>query len=109
MVAVSWISFTRLACWCFLASFSPFGKFVTVLAVIDQPTDRGDRVGRDLDQVDLVGSSEVDGLAEWEHAQLLAVDADHTDFTGANFPVDPNERAGRWRTEIGALQDTPNG
>ena len=86
-----------------------FGEFIPVFAVVDQAADRGDRVGSNLNQIDLVRPSQVDGIAEWEYAQLLAVDADHTDFTGADFPVDPDEWAGGWRTEIGALQDTPNG
>jgi hypothetical protein len=86
-----------------------FGEFVSVFAVIDQAADRGDGVRSDLDKVNLVGPGKVDGFAESQNAKLLAFNTDHSDFTGTDFPVDPNERAGRWRTEIGALQDTPNG
>jgi hypothetical protein len=87
-----------------------FGDFVAVLAEIDQTADGRGGVGGNLDQVDLMGPCEVDGFAERQHADLLAIDADHPDLTGTNFPVDPGERAARgWRTEIGALQDTPNG
>ena len=93
----------------FFGFFLSFGEFVAVFAIIHQAADGRDSVRSDLDEVDLAGPGEVDGIAEGQNAELLAFDTDDTDFTGTDFPVDPNERAGRWGTEIGALQDTPNG
>ena len=40
-------------------------------------------------------SSKVDCIVEQHHAELLAIEPDHADFAGTDFPVDPNERGGR--------------
>lgn len=93
----------------FLGFLFAFREFVAIFSVIDEPADRRDCVGCDFDQVHLVRPGHIDGIAQRNDAELLAVHADDADFAGTDFPVDPDERAGWWRTEVGALQDTPIG
>ena len=68
-----------------------FRLFVAELAIIDQAADGGRCVGRDFNQVDSLGARQVDGFAELENAKLLAILGDDANFSGANFPVYPDE------------------
>src|SRR5580765_5830060 len=95
----------------FFRLFFLFRLFVTIFAVVHEAADRRGRVGRDLDQVDAVGAGKIDGLAQREHTQLLAVVAHDAYFTGAYFSVYSDERTGetrRTRRER-AAQDTLDG
>jgi hypothetical protein len=94
----------------FFGFFVAFGLFVAVFAVVDEATNWRGGAGGDFDEVDTVSAGEADGFAEWQDAELMAVDSDYTDFAGADFPIDSGERtAGVRRTGVGALQDTPIG
>jgi len=85
--------------------------FVAILAEVHQAADRRGRVRRDLNQVNAVGAGKIDGLAERENAELLAVVANDADLTSADFSVYSDERTGETRRtgRERAAQDTLNG
>jgi hypothetical protein len=56
-----------------------------------------------------VGTSEIDGFAEREDAELLAIVANDTDLTRADFSVYSDERTGRRTGRERAAQDTLDG
>ena len=55
------------------------GLLVAILAEIDQPADGWGGGGSDLDQVNTLGASQINGIGQRENAQLLAVDPDDPD------------------------------
>ena len=83
------------------------GHFVPVFAEIHDTANGRNCVGCDLDQINTSLTGEIDCVIEQHHAELLAIEPDHSDFAGADFPVNLDERGGRgitWRK--GAAQGT---
>ena len=66
----------------------PLGLLEPVLAVIHELADGGDRVGGDLDQVQLSFDRFGHGLFDGQDAQLLSLGGNQTNFLVANFLVD---------------------
>ena len=76
------------------------GQFVSVFAEVHHPANGRHSVGCDLDQINRRLTREVDRVVKQHDAELAAIEPDHTDFAGADFPVDLDERCGRritWR------------
>ena len=64
------------------------GLLVTELAVIDDAADWGVGVGGNLDEIHRKRLCLTNRFGQWENSQLLAVQTDDTDLTGADLPVD---------------------
>ena len=84
------------------------GLLVAELAEVHYPADGRRGVGGDLDQVQPVGARQGERIPEAENPELSAIRPDHPDLTGANLPVNPDERSGRRRITRGKreTQDT---
>ncbi len=92
----------------FLGFFVPLGLLVTVFAEVHHATDGRGGIGRNFDQVNASGPSQVQSVAEGQYAELFAVAPDYPDFASADLPVYSDEWTGRrrrtWRKR--ATQDT---
>jgi hypothetical protein len=75
----------------------PLGLFVTVFAEVDHATDGRGGIGRNFDQVNACGPSQVQSVAKRQYAELFAVAPDYPDFAGADLPVYSDEWTGRRR------------
>jgi hypothetical protein len=62
---------------------------VLVALEVHEPTDRRVSVRRDLDEVQLTGSSDREGLGKRFHAELFAAVADEANLAGPDAVVDP--------------------
>ena len=71
------------------------GLFVAELSEVHDATyGRNGRRG-DFHKVNPVLAREIQRIVQGHYPELLAVDADYTDFTGTDFTVDPNKRRRR--------------
>ena len=71
------------------------GLFVAELAKINQPADRRYGLRIDFDQIDSLGASQIDRLAQRQDTKVLLLCINNADFTGTDFPVNSRERGGR--------------
>ena len=78
----------------FLGFLFALGLFIAEFTEIDDAADGRRRVRRDFDQVNAVGSRQIQGFAQPQNAKLFAVRADNPDLAGTDFPVNLDERTG---------------
>ncbi len=72
------------------------GLFVAELAEIHNPANRRRGVGSDFHQVHPMGAGQIQCVAQRQNPKLfLAILPNNPDFTGTDFPIDPEKRTGR--------------
>jgi hypothetical protein len=80
-----------------LGFFVAFGLFVTVFAEVHDATDGRCGIGRNFDQVNAGGPSQIQSVTESQNTELSAVAPDYPDFAGTDLPVYSDEWTGRRR------------
>lgn len=80
-----------------LGFFVALGLLVTVFAEVHHATDGRCGIGRNFDQVNAGGPSQVQSVAERQYTELFAVAPDYPDFASTDLPVYSDEWTGRRR------------
>ena len=89
--------------------FVAFCLFIAVFAKVHNPADGRHRIGSDFDEVNAIGTGNIQGLPQRNYTELFALQPNDPDLAGTDFPIYPDEwTGGRRRTwRKGAAQDTP--
>ena len=64
-----------------------FRLLVAVFAKVHDPANRRHGIGSDFDQVNAMGTGNIQGLAQRNYPELFAFQPNNPDLAGTDFPI----------------------